>query len=89
MQRPQLDGPVGAWFGMLFFIFGAASYLMPILCFLGLSYLFQLMAYPSPLVLVRHPPDLLHGAVDLYQPSIKLLDNSAGTPTPSPAAGWA
>src|SRR5438093_9973135 len=40
-------GPVGAWMGyLLFFLFGAAAYLLPILLFcFGLSYLFQLMAY--------------------------------------------
>jgi DNA segregation ATPase FtsK/SpoIIIE, S-DNA-T family len=40
-------GPAGAWLGfLLFFLLGAAAYLLPILLFcFGLSYLFQLMAY--------------------------------------------
>ncbi len=83
-------GPVGAWLGyLMFFVLGAASYLMPILLFFfGLSYLFQLMAYFhrrwfwSAILLV-----CCMGLLDLYQPSIKLLDNLSKN-TNTVAGGW-
>jgi S-DNA-T family DNA segregation ATPase FtsK/SpoIIIE len=83
-------GPVGARIGfVLFFTFGAASYLLPILLFLfGLSYLFQLMAYFhrrwlwSAILLV-----CCMGLLDLYQPSIRLLENISRN-TNSVAGGW-
>jgi DNA segregation ATPase FtsK/SpoIIIE, S-DNA-T family len=83
-------GPVGAWIGyVLFFVFGAASYLIPILLLLfGLSYLFQWLAYFhrrwlwSAILLV-----CCMGLLDLYQPSIRLLDNISRN-TNTVAGGW-
>ncbi|HUL51351.1 MAG TPA: DNA translocase FtsK [Candidatus Nitrosotalea sp.] len=83
-------GSVGAWVGfVMFFVFGAASYLIPILFFcFGLSYLFQLMAYFhrrwfwSAMLMI-----CCMGLLDLYQPSIKLLDNFSRN-TNTFAGGW-